>query len=114
METGITDPEASVVLTDAQKKKLKEMKLKDLKAKNYLFQAINRTILETILNKDTSKQIWDSMKKKYVGNARVKRSTLRVLRKDFETLKMKSGEFVNNYFSRVMSVANKMRAHGEQ
>ncbi|KAL5832282.1 hypothetical protein ACOSQ4_017636 [Xanthoceras sorbifolium] len=39
--------------------------LKVLKAKNYLFQAIGRSILETILYKDTSKHIWDSMKKKY-------------------------------------------------
>ena len=56
METGIAESEAGVVLTDSQKKGLEEIKLKDLKAKNY-FQAIDRTILETILNKDTSKQI---------------------------------------------------------
>jgi hypothetical protein len=52
------------------------LKLKDLKAKNYLFQAIDRSILETILSKDTSKQIWDSMKKKYQGSSTVKRSQL--------------------------------------
>ncbi|RVW68896.1 Retrovirus-related Pol polyprotein from transposon TNT 1-94 [Vitis vinifera] len=68
------------------------MKLKDLKVKNYLFQAIDKTILETILQKNTSKQIWDSMKKKYEGNARVKRSILQALRRDFETLEMKSVE----------------------
>ena len=28
-------------------------KLKDLEAKNYLFQALDRSILEMILNKDT-------------------------------------------------------------
>jgi hypothetical protein len=50
--------------------------LKDLWAKNYLFQAINRSILETILDKETSKGIWDSMKKKFQGNARVKRAQL--------------------------------------
>ncbi|KAL5840580.1 hypothetical protein ACOSQ4_013188 [Xanthoceras sorbifolium] len=44
-------------LTDAQRKELDELKLKDLKANNYLFQAIDRSILETILQKDTSKQI---------------------------------------------------------
>ena len=43
------------------------MKLKDLKAKNYLFQANDCVILETILCKDTTKNIWDSMKKKYQG-----------------------------------------------
>lgn len=44
----------------------------------------------------------------------MKRSILQALRKEFETLEMKSGENVNDYFSRVMSVANRMRVHGEQ
>ncbi|CAM8959850.1 unnamed protein product [Rhodiola kirilowii] len=114
IETGYTVPAEGEELRTAQKKILDEMKLKDLKVKNYLFQAIDRTILETILQKDTSKQIWDSLKKKYEGNERVKRSQLQTLRKEFETLEMKAGESVTDYFSRVMSVANRMRTHGEK
>jgi len=57
VETGYVELEDDASLTDAQQKKFKEEKLKDLKVKNYLFQAIDRTILETILQKDTSKQI---------------------------------------------------------
>ena len=52
---GVTIPEDGKALTDAQQKELNAMKLKDLKAKNYLFQAIDRSILETILCKDTSR-----------------------------------------------------------
>jgi len=89
------------------------VKLKDLKDKNYLFQAIDRSFLEIILEKDTSKKIWDSMKVKYEGNARVKRSTLQALRRDFEILEMKIVEIITNYFARVMTVANKMRVYGE-
>ncbi|RVW88219.1 Retrovirus-related Pol polyprotein from transposon TNT 1-94 [Vitis vinifera] len=114
VETGYDEPQANAAMTEAQQKRLDEMKLKDLKVKNYLFQAIDRTILETILQKNTSKQIWDSMKKKYEGNARVKRSILQALRRDFETVEMKSSECITDYFSRVMSVSNKMRFHGEQ
>ena len=54
------------------------------------------------------------MKKKYEGNERVKRSIIQALRKEFETLEMKFGEGVFDDFSRVMSIANKMRVHGEQ
>ncbi|KZV19035.1 hypothetical protein F511_08463, partial [Dorcoceras hygrometricum] len=89
-------------------------KLKDLKAKNYLFQAIDRATLETILCKDTSKQIWDSMKKKYQGNAKAKRVLLQGLRTEFENLRMKSGETVADFFSRTMATVNKMRIHGEK
>lgn len=109
MQTGFTEPAAGSTLQEAQLKRLEEMRLKDLKVKNYLFQAIDRTILETILQKDTSKQIWDSMKTKYEGNARVKRSILQAFRKEWEALEMKTGESVTDYFARVMSVANKMR-----
>ncbi|GMY19433.1 retrovirus-related Pol polyprotein from transposon TNT 1-94 [Fagus crenata] len=90
------------------------MKLKDLKVKNYLFQAIDRTVLDTILKKDTTKDIWDDMKKKFEGNASVKRSHLQALRREFETLKMRSSEGVTKYFSRVMTVANKIRIYGEE
>jgi hypothetical protein len=90
------------------------MKLKDLKVKNYyLFQAIDRTILDTILKKDTTKDIWDAMKKKIEGNARVKRSHLQAFCREFETLEIRSGEKVTEYFSRVMTVANKMQIYGE-
>ncbi|KAJ8759878.1 hypothetical protein K2173_009979 [Erythroxylum novogranatense] len=37
----------------------------DLNVKNYPFSAINLFILKTILSKETSKHIWDSMKKNY-------------------------------------------------
>lgn len=76
IEDGIAEPAEGAVLTEAQQKRLDEHKLKDLKLKNYLFQAINRSILETILQKDTSKQIWESMKKKYQGSTKVKRAQL--------------------------------------
>jgi hypothetical protein len=54
------------------------------------------------------------MKKKYEGSARVKRSHLQALRREFETLEMKVGEGVFEYFSRVLTVANKMRTYGKQ
>ena len=86
VESGIQEPPAGATVTDAQQTDIEARKLKDLKAKNYLFQAIDRPILETILCKDTSKDIWDSMKKKYQGSSRVKRAQLQALRRDFEVL----------------------------
>jgi RNase H-fold protein (predicted Holliday junction resolvase) len=54
------------------------------------------------------------MKKKFEGSARVKRSTLQALRRDFEALEMKVSETITEYFARVLSIANKMRSNGEQ
>ncbi|KAL5772440.1 hypothetical protein ACOSP7_012040 [Xanthoceras sorbifolium] len=88
IESGFVEPAEGALLTEAQRKALKDQKLKDLKTNNYLFQAIDRTILETILEKNTCKQIWDSLKKKYHGTTRVKRAQLQAPGKDFETLHM--------------------------
>lgn len=54
------------------------------------------------------------MKTKYQETAKEKRAQLQALRADFETLEMKTGETVSDYFWRTMSIANKMRTHGER
>ncbi|KAJ1438623.1 gag-polypeptide of LTR copia-type [Sesbania bispinosa] len=97
----------------SKEKSIDDQKLKDLKAKNYLFQALDRSVLETILNKETTKDIWDSLKQKYQGTSRVKHAQLQALRKEFEILHMKEGESVNDYFARTLTIANKMKANGE-
>lgn len=111
VEDGIPAEAEGVQLTDAQKKVIDDVKLKDMKTKNYLFQAIDRSILETILNKDTAKSIWDSLKQKYQGTARVQRAQRQALQKEFEMLNMKIGESVNEYFARTLSVVNKLRVN---
>ncbi len=44
----------------------------------------------------------------------VKCAQLQALQWDFETLHMKEGESVDGYFARTLTIANKMRAHGEK
>ncbi|GKU97396.1 hypothetical protein SLEP1_g10545 [Rubroshorea leprosula] len=106
-------PEPTTCANDAQRVNIEKEKLKDLEVKNYLFQAIDWAILETILNKSTSKNIWDSMKKKYQGNERVRRQQRQASWAEFEVLQMQIGEFVDDYFARTMAIVNKMRIHGE-
>lgn len=57
METGIPTIADGVEPTETQKKTLEDLHLRDLKMKNDLFQAIDRMILETILDKEYSKSI---------------------------------------------------------
>ena len=110
IEIGVPlDAEDGVVSTEAHK----QLKLKDLKVKNYLFQAIDRTIMETILDKSSAKSIWDSMRQKHQGSTRVKRAQLQALRREFEVLQMKEGEKVDEYFGRTLTIVNKMTVHGE-
>ena len=43
-----------------------------------------------------------------------KRQQLQALRSEFEMLQMKLGELVTYYFSRTMTIVNKMRIHGDK
>eukprot|EP00257_Ricinus_communis_P022990 XP_015582859.1 uncharacterized protein LOC107262301 [Ricinus communis] len=113
VDEGFTEPAAGSTPTAEQTKALEEIRLKDFKAKNYLFSSIDKTILKTITKKGTAKELWKSMKTKFQGSAGVKRAQLQALRREFEVLKMKEGETINDYFGRVMIVSNSMRNCGE-
>lgn len=69
VDEGYQKIRAGEQVTVTQQKNYDENKLKDLKACNYLFQLIDKSILKTITRKKTAKQIWDAMKIKYQGNA---------------------------------------------
>ena len=59
VEIGFSKPVEGTMLTEAQKGHLDDAKLKDHKVKHYLFQAIHRTIFEQILDRRTTKIVWD-------------------------------------------------------
>jgi hypothetical protein len=104
IENGVVVAPANA--TPEQIRSANDSKLRDLKVKNYLFQSIDRAILETILVRDSAKDIWDAMKRKYQGSTKVKRAQLQALRREFEILSMKDSETVDEYFSRALAIAN--------
>jgi hypothetical protein len=110
IEVGVTIAPADA--TEAQRQAAAASKLRDLKLKNYLFQSIERPILETILVRDTSKDIWDAMRSKYQGSTKVKRANLQALRREFEILSMKETKSVEEYFARTLAIANRMSTQG--
>ncbi|KAH1072736.1 hypothetical protein J1N35_025064 [Gossypium stocksii] len=89
VEFGVQEPTTRVTLSMIEKVEMEFLKLNDLKAKNYLFQAIDRATLEIICCKETSKYIWDVIKKKYQGNVRAKLMLLQALQTKFKNLHMK-------------------------
>ena len=57
MEHGIDVVRDKATALEAELKRMEEQQLKDLKIKNYLYQTIDREILDIILNDETSKDI---------------------------------------------------------
>ncbi|GAA0162207.1 hypothetical protein LIER_18349 [Lithospermum erythrorhizon] len=79
-----------------------------------LWNVVERIHVEPLNTEvSTSKIIWESLKKKYGGNAKIKKSMLNALRREFELLEMKKGETVDSYFGRVNTVSNKLRSNGD-
>src|ERR1044072_9794515 len=54
------------------------------------------------------------MKEKYQGATKAKIAQVQTLRREFEIIAMKEGEFVNDYFARTLVIANKMKIQGEE
>jgi len=106
-------PKLGPTPTKAQQRTTSETQLKDLKVKIFLFQAIDREILDTILDKSTSQAIWRSIQQKYQGSTRVKRAQLQALRREFELLAMKDGKKIDNYLGLTLSIVNKMKSNGK-
>ncbi|KAI3768676.1 hypothetical protein L2E82_19506 [Cichorium intybus] len=113
IDPGIREPTVGVAQSEAEKKKLEELRMKDLQVKHYLYQAIDRVTFEQILDRKTSKAVWESMRKRFAGNDRVKKSMLQKLRRDFEVIEMKANETIPEYFGRVLTISNQMRSNGE-
>ncbi|GAU23832.1 hypothetical protein TSUD_379940 [Trifolium subterraneum] len=111
IEVGVTVAPENATLDQLQA--AAASKLKDLKVKNYFFQSIDRSILETILDRDTSRSIWEATRRKYQGSTNVKRAHLQALRREFEVLAVKEDESVNDYFARTLAIVNRMSAQGE-
>lgn len=70
--------------TIEQRKLVYEGTLKDFEAMNYIFQAINHLIIETIFVYNIVKDIQDSMNNKYQGRMKIKLVQRQSLQHTFE------------------------------
>ncbi|GAA0168536.1 hypothetical protein LIER_40584 [Lithospermum erythrorhizon] len=114
IERGYIPPLEGTLLSENQQALLDEARLQDHQVKHYLFQALDRTTFEQILDRSTSKGVWDSLKKQYGGNEKVQKYVRNAWRKEFEVLEMKKGESIESYFARVTAIFNKLRSNGEE
>ena len=106
VETGYDDPD--------EEGRLKENKKKDNKALFFIQQAVHESIFSKIAAVTTAREAWLTLQIPYQGSSRVIIVKLQSLRRDFETLYMKSGESVQDFLSRAAAIVNQMRAYGEE
>nr|GFB92798.1 zinc finger, CCHC-type [Tanacetum cinerariifolium] len=61
----------------------------------------------------TAKEVWDSIKVKYLGADLVQKARLQSLRSELETLRMKPNEKVSDYGGKLSSIKAKFKGLGE-
>ncbi|KAJ4719135.1 Retrovirus-related Pol polyprotein from transposon TNT 1-94 [Melia azedarach] len=117
VEKGYNEPRDDVaisVLTQAQRDTLKDSRKRDKKALYVIYQALDDDAFEKISNATSAKQAWDKLQTSYRGAEQVKKVRLQTLRGEFETLYMKEGESIVNYFSRIEAISNQLKRNGEK
>lgn len=113
IEDGLEDPDDEDELTDEQMEEIKNSKRRDKKALFLIFQAVDETIFERISSSTSSKNAWDTLHKTYRGEERVKIVRLQTLRCEFDNIRMKETESVEEYYNRVILLLNQLRLNGE-
>lgn len=82
-------------------------------AKALLFQSIPETLILQLGELDSAKEMWDAIKSRYVGAERVREARLQTLMSDFERLKMKDSETIDDFVGKLTEIRSKSVALGE-
>ncbi|CAN6691653.1 unnamed protein product [Malus baccata var. baccata] len=116
VSNGYDEPttEQEAAYTADQRNTLKDLRKKDKKALYLLYQGLEDSTFEKIVEATTSKQVWDTLTTIYQGVDRVKRVRLQSLRADFEATHMKEGENILDYYSRLLVTVNQMKRNGKR
>ncbi|KAH9697084.1 hypothetical protein KPL71_023464 [Citrus sinensis] len=114
VEKGFIVRENEATLTAAQKENFKNLKKKENKAKYLIFQSLDEDAFEKIAGKTSSKEAWEKLETSYKGAEQVKKVRLQTLRGEFESLHIKASESISDYFTRVVTVSNKLKRNGEE
>ncbi|XP_051129721.1 uncharacterized protein LOC127250461 [Andrographis paniculata] len=85
---------------------------KNKMARAFIFQAVPEDILLQVSKKRTTKEIWEALKTRYLGADRVQRARLHTLKSDFERLRMKEGETIDEFSGNLSAMVSKFNNLG--
>lgn len=77
-----------------------------------LFQSIPEALILQVGELGTAKKIWDSIKSRHVGAERVREARLQTLMSEFDKLKMKESETIDEFGGKLAEISSKSAALG--
>ncbi|KAK2411591.1 putative mitochondrial protein [Trifolium repens] len=114
VEKGFVDSGNEGTSSQTQKDSLRDSRKRDKKALCLIYQGIDEDTFEMVSGAKTAKEAWEKLRTSYKGADQVKKVRLQTLRGEFEALRMKEGELISDYFSRVLTVTNNLKRNGEK
>ncbi|XP_019457648.1 PREDICTED: uncharacterized protein LOC109358036 [Lupinus angustifolius] len=99
---------------EAQRNAHKQNKKRDCKTICLLHQEVDNAHFEKIAGSATAKEAWDVLEKHYDGAAQLKKIHLQTMRMQFELMQMEEGEKVADFFTRLITHTNALKACGEK
>ncbi|XP_023520946.1 uncharacterized protein LOC111784490 [Cucurbita pepo subsp. pepo] len=79
-----------------------------------IYQAIPEEMLFLLAEKEAAKEAWKTLKTIHVSAERVKEAKIQTLKIEFEIMKMKESETIDDYAARLIEVVNKIRTFGDK
>lgn len=89
-----------------------------MKKKNYvaialMWQSIPEALTLQIGNLTTAKAVWDAIKARHVGAERVREARVQTLMSDFDKLKMKEDDKIDDFVGKLTEISSKCSSLGE-
>ena len=81
---------------------------REKKAYSALTMAIPSSILHQFKQYKTSKELWDALAQRYVGNTQLKKSRSNLLKREFEAFKFLKGETMTDLIARFSHLLSEM------
>ncbi|XP_076941352.1 uncharacterized protein LOC143610876 [Bidens hawaiensis] len=78
----------------------------------YLYQAIPEELVLQLAHLEQAKQVWDALKARFIGAERVQQARLGLLETEFEALKMKESESIEDFAGKLGEIVSKTNSLG--
>ncbi|KAL7611964.1 hypothetical protein Lser_V15G04969 [Lactuca serriola] len=85
---------------------------KNYTTKGIIFQTLLENVLFQVAKHKNAKDVWESIKVRYIGVERVQKTRLQTLRNELEMLKMKDNESINDFSGKISGIVVKFKSLG--
>ncbi|XP_019436003.1 PREDICTED: uncharacterized protein LOC109342481 [Lupinus angustifolius] len=106
-------PEIDEASTEQQRIAYKENRKRDCKAMCLIHQCVDEAHFEKIAAARSSHEAWQILQKSNKGAEQLKKVRLQTMRRQYELMEMEMSEIIAQFFNRVISLTNQMKACGE-